>query len=236
MEIIGSLILFLVFIFVYSVIVEIFVMLFRITGLTDEKARFQVISMLTNSGYTTREAELVVNSPKRRKLAGFVMIFGYAFTVTIVSTVVNIFLQFRHTATGGAVAFIPMIIAVITMRLLVKKTRIISSLIDKIIKETASRFVYNENFNQIIIMDDYGDLVIAKIELVIMPEELKNIKLSKSNIRREHGINVLLKSTSEGRFIPQGDTTFELRDTVLVMGSKKSIKRVFDLKEDKYLT
>ena len=51
MEIVGSIILFMIFIFAYLIIVEIFVVLFKLTGLSGEKARFQVISMLTNSGY-----------------------------------------------------------------------------------------------------------------------------------------------------------------------------------------
>ena len=43
-------------IIVYWIISELFTILFRLTGLPDEKARFQVISLLTGSGFTTRES------------------------------------------------------------------------------------------------------------------------------------------------------------------------------------
>ena len=43
----------------YWVISELFTLLFRFTGLPDEKARFQVISLLTGCGFTTRESELL---------------------------------------------------------------------------------------------------------------------------------------------------------------------------------
>ena len=88
----GSLILFVFFIIIYILISDIITIFFRLTGLTEEKARFQVISLLTNSGFTTRESESVVSSKVRRRLARATMLFGYAFTVTIVSTTVNFFM------------------------------------------------------------------------------------------------------------------------------------------------
>ena len=73
---IGSLIVFVLFIIVYIVISDIITIFFRLTGLTEEKARFQVISLLTNSGFTTRESESVVASKIRRRLARATMLFG----------------------------------------------------------------------------------------------------------------------------------------------------------------
>ena len=83
MNLTGAFILFGIFIFGYMAIAEVFTVLFRLTGLTREKARFQVISMLTNSGYTTSESELITQSKVRRRLARLTMLFGYSFTVTI---------------------------------------------------------------------------------------------------------------------------------------------------------
>ncbi|MBS9775828.1 MAG: TrkA C-terminal domain-containing protein [Fusobacterium sp.] len=231
MEIVGSLVLFMVFIFVYLIIVEVFVMLFRITGLTDEKARFQVISMLTNSGYTTREAELIINSKTRRKLARFVMIFGYAFTVTIVSAVVNIFLQFRNTFTGGAVAFIPLFIAILIILFFVKRNNWIKKILDKFIDKSAKNFLYHQDRNTIIIIDDYNYLVMAKIEINIIPKELKDVNLYNSNIKKKYGINVILKKTGSVEVLPDGDTTFASGDIIVVMGEEKKIREIFDIKK-----
>ncbi len=233
MEIVGAIVLFVVFIFVYLIIAEIFVMLFRITGMTDEKARFQVISMLTNSGYTTKEAELVLDSRIRRKLARFVMMFGYAFTVTIVSTVVNIFLQFRHTLIGGAIAFIPIVVLVILLTWLVKKNRWINSMIDKFIRKIANKLIYDEKSNPIIIIDDYGDVVLAKVELMIIPNQLDNITLHDSNIKREYGINIMLKKTDNEEILPDANTKFNVGDIIVVMGKKKKIWELFDIHQSK---
>ncbi len=232
MEIVGALILFILFMFVYMMIVEVFVMLFRITGLTDEKARFQVISMLTNSGYTTKEAELIVNNRKRRKLARFVMMFGYAFTVTIVSTVVNIFIQFRKTYIGGAVAFIPIFIALIILAWVVKKSKWTKMLVDKIIKKVSSKLEYEKNKNPIILVDDYGKLIMARVILNQVPQEIADKKLSESNIKSKHGLNIILKSNKEGEFLPSSDTRFEKGDSIVVIGEEKLIHKVFGMKSE----
>ena len=63
-----SAILIMVFIIIYYMLIQVFSVLFRISGLTKVKAKFQVISLLTNSGFTTSESEIVVTDKLRRKL------------------------------------------------------------------------------------------------------------------------------------------------------------------------
>ena len=79
----------------YWVISELFAMLFRFTGLPDEKARFQVISLLTGCGFTTHESELLLTTKSRRRLARITMLFGYVFNITIVSAFINVFFSLK---------------------------------------------------------------------------------------------------------------------------------------------
>lgn len=46
------------------------------TGMERRKARFQALSALTGSGFTTREAEDVVSHPRRRTIISWLMFFG----------------------------------------------------------------------------------------------------------------------------------------------------------------
>lgn len=48
------------------------------TGMHYEQAKFQALSAFTSTGFTTREAEKVVNHPARRKIVSVLMIGGYA--------------------------------------------------------------------------------------------------------------------------------------------------------------
>ena len=49
---------------------------FQLTGLSQEVARFQARSAFTGVGFTTTEAEKIVNHPVRRKIAGLLMLAG----------------------------------------------------------------------------------------------------------------------------------------------------------------
>ncbi|MDR4950014.1 TrkA C-terminal domain-containing protein [Neobacillus cucumis] len=84
------------FLFIYLVIIlaviEIFVILFQLTGLKVEVSRFQVISMMTGTGFTTGESELILGHPIRRKLAIFLILFG-AFSLAVIISSISEFLS-----------------------------------------------------------------------------------------------------------------------------------------------
>ena len=95
--------LFAVLVLLYWIISETFTVFFRLIGLPDEKARFQVVSLLTGCGFTTRESEMILTTRSRRRLARVTMLFGYIFNVTIVSALVNIFVSLKVNELGNTV-------------------------------------------------------------------------------------------------------------------------------------
>ena len=56
------------------------------TGMNQQKARFQALSAFSRAGFTTREAEAVVNNPKRRRIITWLIILGNAGLVAIIVT------------------------------------------------------------------------------------------------------------------------------------------------------
>jgi len=56
------------------------------TGLEKKKARFQAISAFSGTGFTTKEAESIVNHPVRRKIITWLMIMGNAGIVAVIIT------------------------------------------------------------------------------------------------------------------------------------------------------
>jgi hypothetical protein len=60
----------------------------RLTGLDNASARFQALSAFTGTGFTTREAEMIVNYPVRRRIVGLLMIVGNLGLVGVFATVV----------------------------------------------------------------------------------------------------------------------------------------------------
>ena len=58
------------------------------TGLPEKSARFQALSAFTGTGFTTTEAEMVVNYPLRRRIVSLLMIIGNLGLVTVLATLV----------------------------------------------------------------------------------------------------------------------------------------------------
>ena len=65
----------------------------RLTGMPDGQARFQALSALTGTGFTTSEAEMIVNYPIRRKIVASLMIIGNLGLVSFVSTLMISFMR-----------------------------------------------------------------------------------------------------------------------------------------------
>ena len=63
----------------------------RLTGMDEHRANFQAISAVTGTGFTTRESELVVADPRRRKIVSFLMIFGNVVVVMLIGLLVGSF-------------------------------------------------------------------------------------------------------------------------------------------------
>jgi hypothetical protein len=73
----------------------------RLTGLSENMARFQALSALTGTGFTTTESEMIVNYPVRRNIISVLMVFGNLGIVTVMSTLMVSFL--RTDAELGAI-------------------------------------------------------------------------------------------------------------------------------------
>ncbi len=111
----------------------------RLTGLTETSARFQALSAFTGTGFTTNEAETIVNYPVRRKIAGLLMIIGNMGFVTVFATVVVSLIN-----TDGEVAAIATQVAWLLGGLLLlwflmlnaRADRILCALISKLLRST----------------------------------------------------------------------------------------------------
>lgn len=64
-----------------------------LTGLSKDIAQFQALSAFTGSGFTTKEAEDIVNHPLRRRIVMHLMLLGNAGIVVAVTTVLLSFLN-----------------------------------------------------------------------------------------------------------------------------------------------
>ena len=216
----------------YWVISELFAILFRFTGLPDEKARFQVISLLTGCGFTTHESELLLTTKSRRRLARITMLFGYVFNITIVSAFINVFfsLKISELAADLISSIIPLLAILFILGFMrVPKIRAWG---DRLIEMLAGRIIHKDTANTIWLMDYIGEDSIAQVTLNMVPEELAGKPLSESGLKADHNILVMLLKPQNGKAAPAtAYTVFQPGDKLTVFGDYGTISRVFQAKE-----
>ena len=96
-----SLILFVIILIVSIIAVKIGSIAFELTGAQGPQALFQSISCFTGTGFTTKEAELIVSDPQRRQIASVLMVLGNAGFVTLIATFAS-----SMTSDGFSVPFL----------------------------------------------------------------------------------------------------------------------------------
>ena len=226
---VGSVILFVLFIIIYVVISDIITVFFRMTGLTEEKARFQVVSLLTNSGFTTRESEAVVSSKVRRRLARATMLFGYAFTVTIVSTTVNFFLTLGKSEVQSILYLLPFLILLVAGFYALRRSSFFKTKFDRWIEGIGNRLMFGENSNPVVLVEDYGEMVVAHVYLHKVPPILQEVPLSESVLMSRYNIMVMMvKKQKQEAQQANADTVLQPNDLIMVLGRRKDIRAVFE--------
>ena len=224
--------LFSLIILLYWVITELFTIIFRFTGLPEEKARFQVISLLTGCGFTTRESEMILSNRRRRRLARITMLFGYVFNITIVSAFINVFLSLKVAQVEDYMLVVLIPLAVIAIIFIFIRVPAIRSWGDRVLEGFANRLIRGEQGNLVMPLDYLGKDSIALITLRQIPEEYQGVTLAKTGLKADTGILVMVVEHPNGKAEAAGaDTVFSVGDKLTVFGDYATICRTFHARE-----
>lgn len=106
----------LIYLGIVLAVIEINTLIFSYTGLDKRISRFQVISMLTGTGFTTGESELIIEHPIRRKLGAFLILFG-AFSLAVIISAISNLLSGEFYTTKISFAAAALIIIIFILKL-----------------------------------------------------------------------------------------------------------------------
>lgn len=228
MNIVLAVSLVLLCIMIYIILIDVYSVLFRISGLTKMKSRFQAISLLTNSGYTTSEAEIVTTNSFRRRIALASMITGYIFSVIIVSLVFNLINALSISNLQDSYITVLIVLGAFAFLFILFKLPFIKKPFEKLIEKLAKR-IMNKNVkdNIITLLDTYDKDVMAEVSLNFVPEKLNDKQLCEINARDLYHINFLMLKRGGVAEAVNRETKFEVGDTVVVFGPIASIKKLF---------
>jgi hypothetical protein len=185
------------------------------TGLSREVARFQARSAFFGVGFTTSEAESVVNHPVRRRIVLWLVVLGNAGIVTVLASVI-----LSVTRSGGVgLAELALLAAGLALLGLVARSRVLDRAIDAALARWTDLDVR-----------DYADLLrltgdFAVAELVVEPGDwLADRTLSELQLRDE-GVVVLGITRADGGWVgaADGHTALYAGDVLVVYGREERI-------------
>ena len=224
--------LFALLILVYWVISELFTIIFRFFGLPEEKARFQVTSLITGTGFTTHESEMILTTKQRRRLARMTMLFGYVFNISVVSAFINVVMSLKTTQIGSFFLGVAIPMTAVAIVIILLRIRPIKVKVDNVLQKMVGSIMKTNSENTVLLIDHIGKGTIAQVTIRIMPEEFIDIPLRKTGLKEKKNILVMLVEHKDSKVeAPNANTVFVAGDKLTVFGDYKTICRVFHAHE-----
>ncbi|KQC33318.1 potassium transporter TrkA [Nonlabens sp. YIK11] len=202
------------------------------TGLSAESAKFQARSAYTGAGLSTKETELIMNHPVRRKIVYNLMLIGNAGIVTVMSSLILTFVLPETTA--SRLYGLLIIVVGLTGLWFAIRSKWVDRGLSKMISSMLRR---------------YTDLQVQDFEAVL---HLKNdYKISEANVDsdgwmcnrtlqelnlREEGITILGVYRKGDNYYgsPSGPFKLQAGDVVTIYGKADGIKSLYQRKKDFY--
>jgi len=215
-----NVVLLIVFVCISYLIVRVGAIALEMTGMERSRARFQALSAFSGTGFTTREAELVVNHPRRRKIVSYLMILGNAGIVSVIATFV---LSMRETG-----AFRPSLNLVIIAASLLVLYRIAShhtfakKLTGKIRKTLREKLHFEKVHVEELLQqsDGYG---VAAI-LVGRRSKVAGLTLSQSNFKESDLMILSVERDEEVIPVPKAQTKIRVGDRLICYGKLENLR------------
>lgn len=196
------------------------------TGLSWDTASFQSYSAFFGVGFTTREAELVVNHPVRRRIIRDLILAGNIGVTSAAATLIATMVQ-------NSSGFRPLLIVgglVLGLGLLLYLTRVswVQRVIDKTIQRTLEKSGLVRVMDYELLLRIQHGYVISEIDI------LADSKIVNQSLRQsrpwDHGVIILAVKTDgkANKGIPQADTVLRVGDVVTVYGEEHHIRSLLD--------
>jgi hypothetical protein len=213
-------------ILVSALVVKVGTVALTMTGLDRRKAAFQSQSAFTNTGWTTRETELIMAHDQRRRIVGAMMVLGYAGFASVVATLIASLGQRGVTGFFRSLAILA--IGVLFIYLLARwrgLDRRLTAEIEKRLRQTTD--LRGVSFEEVLFLaEGYG---VAEV-YVFEGSDIAHKSIGQSRLRAR-GMAVLAVDRA-GEIIPAPDAETLLLpgDRLICYGKVKSIEDIADEK------
>jgi hypothetical protein len=145
-----------IFLLVWLVILWVGATALEGTGMERSKAFFQALSALSGTGFTTREAESIVEHPKRRRIASWLIFFG---CVGITAFLFLMILYVRAGLAAPSMTYIGVIVGIIVVLVLLIWTGALRWLTNVILK------LFHKTPVNIEVLHKLGDYGVVRLKI-----------------------------------------------------------------------
>lgn len=185
------------------------------TGLSHSAARFQARSAFTGTGFTTGEAENVVNHPVRRRIVMFLMLLGNAGLAAVIAS-----LMIGFTRSGGLHAWwrILELAGGMALLLAISRSRWVDRWLTQAIGRALRRYTDLDTRDYASLLDVGGDYTV--LELAVRPGDWVAGRTLRDLSLRDEGIAVLgiQRPGADYRGAPGPSTRIRAGGTLILYG------------------
>lgn len=215
-----SVVLLIVFICVSYLIVRIGAIALEMTGMERSRARFQALSAFSGTGFTTREAELVVNHPRRRKIVTYLMILGNAGIVSVIATFV---LSLRQAGTFRPSLNLAIIAASLFILYRIASHQAFAKKLTQKIRETLREKLHFQKVHVEELLQQSDGYGIASI-LVGRKSKVAGLTLSASGFKEKDLMILSVERDEEMIPVPKAQTKIRVGDRLICYGKLENLK------------
>lgn len=188
---------------------------FQLTGLAQEVARFQARSAFTGVGFTTSEAEKIVNHPVRRKIAALLMLAG---NLGIAFVIASMIAAVSSAGEGNKLVQFLFLMFGLVLLYVIGTTRWVDQTISSVIEWALLKWTTLDVRDYVSLLHLADGYVV--LELVVNETDwIANRSLTEAALSAE-GVLVLGLHRANGKYIgsPNGQTMVNVGDTLSLYG------------------
>ncbi|NIQ39412.1 MAG: hypothetical protein GTN81_12590 [Proteobacteria bacterium] len=214
-----SVVLLIVFICVSYLIVRIGAIALEMTGMERSRARFQALSAFSGTGFTTREAELVVGHPRRRKIVTYLMILGNAGIVSVIATFV---LSLRQSGFRPSLNLIIIAASLFVLYRIASHQKFAKKLTNKI-RETLREKLHFEKVHIEELLHQSEGYGVASV-LIEKRSKIAGMSLADSGFKERDLMVLSIERDDEVIPVPKAQNKIRIGDRLICYGKLENLK------------
>lgn len=208
-------------ILLFVLIMEIAATALKLTGLDIHTARFQALSALTGTGFTTKETELIMKHRQRRGIIMALMVLG---PICFLGVLSSLLLSVKETCNLNQLVIILLLIGVFL--LLSRSTRFVA-FFHRQIERQLKRYKYPRRVQLEEVLQLSTDFGVY--ELKVAPNSrFVNKQLSETDFKEKGFIVLAIERGPELLTVPKATDIILSEDVLVIFGQLKGLKSLVE--------